>query len=110
MTRARWRPMFRILPDNRRGMSRRVVVEIEPHRGRGKQHVNRDARRRWSRNPRAAIPIDILTRVAAVIDLVTGVVNIVVLHYDPSLHLHRWGLHIHSPMARRVYVADAACQ
>src|SRR5437879_5419250 len=94
-TRSRWRPMFRLLPDNRSVMNRWSVVEIEPYRRRGKQHVNRDARRRRSRDPRAAFQIYVLSSVAAVINLVTGVIHVVVLHQDPGLHVYRrwWCIH-----------------
>src|SRR4051794_2363538 len=46
---AGWCPMFRVLLDHLRVMSRRSVMEIKFHRRRGKQHVNRDT---WWRRPR----------------------------------------------------------
>jgi hypothetical protein len=76
-----WPPMFRILPYNGRVMKRRGVVEIETHRWRGEQHVNRDAWGRGSRHPGTTILIYIVPAVAVVIDLIIGVIHVVVLHH-----------------------------
>src|SRR4051812_21947990 len=56
-----------------RVMLRRRIVEIHPHRWRHQQDVDRDARRGWTRDPVAAVPINVAVPVAAVINLIAWI-------------------------------------
>src|ERR1043166_2564989 len=91
-------------------MGRGRVVKIKAHRWRGKQHVNGDARRRGPRYPGVAFQVNVLARAAAVIDLVTGIIDVVVLRNDAGFHINRRRLPINPGMMRPVHVANASCQ
>ena len=103
---AGWRPISRITFNDLRVVQGRGVVEIHPHGGRSQQHVDRDPARPRTRNPRAPLQPEVLVPVAAVIDIIAGVINVIVLHHDCGPHCGRRDIH---PVARPVHNASGQC-
>ena len=98
-----WRPIFRILFDHGSVVIGRGVMEIHLHRWRSLQRVDRNPARCRLRNPPATFWIGVLATAAAVIDLISGIINVVILHGEDGV-----GFYIHISLRRTVHITDAS--
>lgn len=99
--------MSRILANHCRVVERRRVVEIQPYRRRGKQHIDGDVRRCRSRDPRAAIEVNVLAPAVAVINLVARIINVIILHSDSGFDNDSRRSHVHTTVTRFFNVPNA---
>ena len=84
---------------------RRRIMEFHPHRWRRLQVAKRNPGRRGSGNPVVTIAVGVLMPTAAVINLVAGVINVIVLNHERGFHHRRNWIHPHR--VRTVHITDA---